>query len=402
MWNPFRRSVKSYSTLDLYKEVFGGRGSYAGRSVTAASALQVATVLACVRVIADGIAQVPLKLHRAAPGSRGREEAREHPLFDVLHRQPNPWQSSYEYRETLAMHTVLCGNHYAFKNVVRGRVVELIPFEPGQVAVKRGPDGTLAYEVRVGSEKREFPAAAIWHVRGPSWNGWLGMEAVSLARDAIGLAMAVEETQAKQHVNGARPGGVLSIEGTLNDEQYAKWRKWLDDKLEGIENSGRTVILDRNAKWQAIGSSSADAQIIETRRYQVEEICRAFRVMPIMLGHADKTTTYASAEQMFLAHVVHTLSPWYERIEQSIDVQLLSAEDRAKGLYAKFVAAGLLRGALKDTAEYLTKLTDRGVMTRNEAREKLDLNPLDGLDEPLTPVNMTIGADPAPAEGASQ
>jgi len=139
-----------------------------------------------------------------------------------------------------------------------------------------------------------------------------------------------------------------------------------------------------------------DAQHLETRRYQVEEVCRAMRVMPIMVGISDKATTYASAEQMFLHHVVHTLSPWYERIEQSIDCNLLGDNEMDDGYYAKFIEEALLRGAMKDTAEYLVKMTSAGLMTRNEGRAKLDLNPLPGLDKPLTPVNMQIGTDPVP------
>jgi HK97 family phage portal protein len=154
------------------------------------------------------------------------------------------------------------------------------------------------------------------------------------------------------------------------------------------------VILDRNAKFLPTSLSGVDAQHLETRKYQIEEVCRAYRVMPIMVGYSDKASTYASAEQMFLAHVVHTLSPWYERIEQSANAKLLSPQERTSGLYTKFVAAGLLRGALKDTAEYLHKLVLDGIMTRNEARDKLDLNPLDGLNEPLTPANMNVGTEP--------
>jgi HK97 family phage portal protein len=215
-----------------------------------------------------------------------------------------------------------------------------------------------------------------------------------MAREAIGLSMAIEEQQAGFYRNGASVPGVLSMEGTLKDDQYKQLRGWLEQEHSGARNSGRPMIIDRSAKWLQMSMSSVDAQTAEQRRYQVEEICRAMRVMPIMVGHADKTATYASAEQMFLAHLVHTLSPWYERIEQEIDTFLLTDADSAGGLYAKFIEEGLLRGALKDTAEYLQKMTGAGIMTRNEARAKLDMNPIDGLDDPLTPVNMVAGDPP--------
>jgi len=373
-----------------------------GRRVTWEKALEVSAVMGCVRVIADGIAQVPLKLFKASEDGRRREPARQHPLYDILHRSPNPWQTSFEFRETVALHAVLTGNHFSFKNVgvaAGGAVTELLPFEPGTVTVKRAADWSLRYEVRApNGQTQEFPPAAIWHVRGPSWNAYLGLDAVRLAREAIGLAMATEESQARLHKNGVRPSGVLSVEGTLTEDQYKVYRKWLDENYEGPEHAGRTFIADRKAQWKEVGMSGVSAQHLETRNHQVEDICRHFRVMPIMVGLSDKATTYASAEQMFLAHVVHTLAPWYERLEESIDVRLLTEADRKAGYYAKFIEEGLLRGALKETADFLTKLTTNGVMTRNEARAKLDLNPLDGLDEPLTPANMTVGATPAPVE----
>lgn len=298
-----------------------------------------------------------------------------------------------------ALHAVLAGNFFAFKNVVGGQVAELIPFEPRSVIVKRNGDASLAYEVTLDSGATQvFPQEAIWHVRGPSWNSWMGLEAVAAAREAIGLAIATEESQATLHKQGAMTNGLYTVEGTLTTEQHKALREWVEREIAGAANAWRPLILDRNAKFTPIAMSGVDAQLLETRRYQVEEICRAFRVMPIMVGYADKTATYASAEQMFLAHVVHTLAPWYERIEQSINANLLSERDAAGGLYAKFIEEGLLRGSLQATADFLVKLTSNGLMTRNEARAKLDFNPLDGLDEPLTPGNMTVGAKPEPED----
>lgn len=401
LWERFfgRKNASALDVERVYRDVYGVRGSATGKDVNVKTALEVSTVLACIRVISEGVAQVPLKVFQESADGKSRMPAKEHPLYNVLHRRPNPWQTSYEFRETLVLHAVLTGNFFAFINRVRGQVVELVPFEPSQVTVKRADDYTLTYEVTTkGNNRQVFPAETIWHVRGPSWNTWMGLESVYLAREAIGLAMATEEHHAKLHKHGARPGGVYSVEGTLAPEQYKKLAEWVEKNQGGSENAFRTMILDRNAKFQQIAMTGVDSQHLETRRYQVEEICRHFRVMPIMVGYSDKTATYASAEQMFLAHVVHTLSPWYERIEQSIDANLLTDADAANGLYAKFVEEGLLRGALADTATYLTQLTTNGIMTRNEARAKLDLNPLDGLDEPLTPANMTVGAEPPEPE----
>lgn len=381
---------------DMVRGAFGGGMAKSGASVSVQSSLHVATVLACTRVIAEGLAQVPLKLYQA--NDRSREPATEHPLYAVLHRRPNEWGTSYELRETMAMHAVLAGNAFAFINRAGGQVRELLPIEPGLVTVKRAADLTLSYKVRnAEGAEREFPAESIWHLRGPSWNGYLGLETVSLAREAIGLAMASEETQASMHARGLRPSGAWSVTGVLNDQQYKSLATWLQENYASSSNAGKPMVMDRDAKWTSFAMSSVDAQHLETRRHQVMEICSAMRVLPIMIGFGDKLATFASAEQMFLAHVVHTLGPWFERIEQSIDCCLLTEADRAQGYYAKHVVAGLLRGAMKDTAEYLHKLVQDGVMTRNEARGLLEFNPLNGLDEPLTPANMTVGAEPAAA-----
>lgn len=390
---PWRK--KGLSTLDLFRQIYGGKLSVSGRAVNVKTALEVSTVFACARVIGEGIAQVPLKLIRESADGRIRLPAKKHPLYEILACRPNSYQTSFEFRETLAWHVVLTGNFFAFKNIVFGKLKELIPFDTGCVKVLRADDLTLTYEVTApNGSKMLFPAESIWHVRGPSWSSWMGLESVTLAREAIGLAMASEEQHARMHKNGIRTSGIYSVEGSLKDDQYKSLKDWIDKEMAGLENTGKAMVLDRNAKWVNTSMSGVDAQHLETRKHQIEEICRFFRVMPIMVGYSDKAATYASAEQMFLAHVVHTLSPWYQRLEQSIDANLLTAKDRADGYYSQFVEEGLLRGDSKATAEFLTKLTTNGVMTRNEARAKLDLNPLDGLDEPLTPANMNIGTEP--------
>ena len=400
--------AKSYNTLDLFKEIYGGRSETAtGKEVNVKAALQVSAVIACVRVIGEGIAQVPLKLIQESADGKTRLPAKGHHLYNILSVRPNSYQTSFEFREMLAWHVVLTGNFYAFKNVVFGKIVELLPFEPNQVVVTRADNGVITYEVTAQSGSRKvFPAESIWHVRGPSWNSWMGLEAVQLAREAIGLAMATEEQHARMHKHGVRTSGVYSVEGSLSPEQYKGLKAWIDAEMGGSANAGKAMVLDRGAKWLNTSMTGVDSQHLETRKYQVEEICRFFRVMPIMVGYSDKAATYASAEQMFLAHVVHTMSPWWQRLEQSIDANLLTEKDRKAGLYSQFVEEGMLRGDSAATSEFLTKLTTNGIMTRNEARAKLDLNPLDGLEVPLTPANMIIGTEmpepPAAADTSAQ
>ena len=390
-WKFWKTEEKASNSHELFKEIYGGRLSLAGESVNLNTALRVAAVFACIRVISEGIAQVPLKLMLEAEDGKSRNPAKKHPLYDVLAVKPNQWQTSFEFRETMGLHVALAGRFVAYKNIVGGKVRELIPFEPGRVTVVELKNGQLEYEVsgKDGNSPQTFPASVIWHVKGPSWSGKDGLDVMDLAREAIGISIAGEKKTSRTHKNGVSPSGTYSVDGNLDEKQHAQLTKWVQDNYAGAENEGKALILDRGAKWLDTQMSNVNAQHLESRKYQLEEVCRFFRVMPIMIGFSDKTATYASAEQMFLAHVVHTLSPWYSRIEQSIDANLLSDKERAAGYYADFVEEGLLRGDMKTTAEVLALYTERGIMTRNEARAKLDMNPRDGLDKPLTPINLT-------------
>lgn len=409
-----RKSAQSGDGLtDVLRALLrGGTRSKSGALVNRDAAFRVSVVFSCVRALSEGVAQVPFKVMRETESEVSvyprRLPASDHPLYDLLHRAPNGFQTSFEFRETMMLHALLARHGaFAFKNIVdvgtRGpRIVELILLNPDLVTPTQNEDWSITYRVQSKSgATKDFPQSSIWHLRGPSWNGFSGLDVLNMAREAIGLAIATEDSHSALHAKGIRPSGVYSVDGNLTKEQHAQLKKWIDDENAGADNAGTTMLLDRNAKFQPVSITGVDAQHLETRRYQIEEICRFFRVMPIMAGYSDKASTYASAEQMFLAHVVHTLMPWYERIQQSAEVNLLSQADRQAGYYIKLVEAGLLRGAMKDTAEYLYRLTMGGTMARNEARGKLDLNPLAGLDEPLTPTNMTIDPAGAPASGAA-
>lgn len=401
LWPFSKKSATPYSaqTLSaLLAAAFGGGGSTkSGLTVTQETALQVSVVMACVRVISEGVAQVPFRVMQERPDGVTRLPAKDHPLYDVLHRKPNRWQTSFGLRETMVMHAVLMGNAYAFISRVgrEEKIKELVVIPPGRVKTEVSVNGDIVYVItgRNGSQ-RTVTESDIWHLRGPSWDGQTGMQIINYAREAIGLAMASEETQANLHKQGVRTTGTYSVEGTLNQQQYSDLKTWISKEFGG-SNAG-PMILDRGAKWTPTSMTAVDAQHLETRKHQVEEICRSFRVMPIMAGQSDKAATYASAEQMFIAHLVHTLTPWYERVEQSADCQLLTDKDRAEGYYTFLDPVGMLRGALKDTAEYLYKLISIGAMTRNEGRKHLDLNPIEGLDEPLTPLNMITSAENDP------
>lgn len=404
LW-PFGRKSASDS-LELFREIYSSRTSKSGQLVGIKEAIRCATVFACARVIATGIAQVPLKLYRENEATEVKLPARDHPLYRILHRKPNPWQTSYEFREMIGLHLALAGRAYCFKTIVGGQIRELIPFEPGKVMTNLASDGvTVIYSV-AGRDgiTRQFDSSLIWHIKGASWNGWEGLDALDLAREAVGLSIAAETSQSRLHEGGVRPSGVYSVDGTLNPEQHKQLRKFLQDNYAG-ESSGLPMIVDRGAKWLSTAMSGVDAQHLETRRFQVEEVCRSMGVMPIMVYQSDKAATYASAEAMFQAHVIHTLAPWWERIEQSIDCNLLTEADDRAGVYAKFVGQGLLRGSMKDRADYFAKALGSGGspawMTQDEVRRMEEMNPMGG-DAARLPVatNVPAPVDPRDEEEA--
>lgn len=399
LW-PFSRKANEDGSvrhsLDLFRLLHGSMATKSGASVSHKTALEVSAVLACARVIAEGIAQVPFKVYQEVDGKK--VPATAHPLYRVLHRKPNGWMTSFEMRETMAMHCVLTGDAIAFANRLRGDVYEIIPITPGCVTWEQLDNYRIVYKVTAPNGKtQEFPQEAIWHWRGPSWDGVCGLDVVRLAREAIGLAMSTEESHARMQRNGAAIGGVYSVEGKLDPKQYEDLRGWLAKNFDGIENVGKTKLLDRSAKFNPSSMTGIDAQLLETRKHQIEEICRSMRVMPIMVGYSDKAATYASAEQMFLAHVVHTLSPWYERIEQAAECQLLSDKEADEGYFVKFNAAGLMRGSHKDRSEYFAKALGSGGapawMTQDEVRALEELNPMGG-DAAKLPIATNVGTPP--------
>lgn len=394
---PFIQS-KASDTWSVFREHFAAMGATkAGAAVNTTTALQVSTMFACARVIADGLSQVPFKVHRVT--GKNREEAVDHPAYWLLAKQPNEWQSSFEFREQIALHLVFNGNAFVFVNRARdGRLLELLPYEPGCVTVKRATDMGLTYTVRLVEGKTiEIPAANMWHLRGPSWNGWMGLDAVRVAREALGLALATEEHAARMFSNGARPGGILSTEMALKDDQIVKLRDAWQQTMGGGANAYRTAILAGGLKWISMAQENDKAQFLETRRLQIEEICRFVRVMPIMIGAGEKTTTYASVEQMLIAHVTHTLMPWFKRVEDSADINLLGMQAVKDGYYTKFTAAALMRGSARDRGEFYRTLYGIGSINPNEIRALEDLNPYDGGDEYRVPLNMVDpGAAPDP------
>lgn len=393
----------TYGGLDLWKDVFGSSAVKSGVTVNIDTMLQTTTVLGCARKIAEAL-MVPCKVYQFNPETNSRVVALDHPLHDKLSHEPNSLQTGLEYRETIALHLCLMFNHYSFINRVNGQIDELIPIEPGRVEPKINPQNyQMQYRVQLlDGTYRTFDQEEIWHIRGPSWNGAVGMDAIRLLREAVGLAIATEETHARLHSNGAQPGGLLSTDAKMDKVAKDRLKEMWSQQQSGSANKFRTLVLDNGMKWTPMMMTGVDSQHIALRQFQIEQICTGMGVMPIMIGYSgDKAPTYASAEQMFLAHLVHTVRPWQGRVSRSGERWLLSKDDRKKGFYIRFVDADFLSPDMKAKAEY-NKIAlggggNPGWRKVNEVRADEEDGNVPGGDRTWAPVNMTqIGDDGKP------
>lgn len=394
---------KAVRPADLALELLERSASRAGVRVTWETVLQASTAMACSRIIAEGLAQVPLKLYRSLPNG-GSEPARGHTLYNLVSVAPNPHTTAFEWRETAGLHLALGNRSYAYINrlaIGRERRFELLPIEPGRVRTVAADGGGLRYFVRFkdGAEETEVPAENMLHFKGPSWDGLEGLDGIRLAREAIGLSLATEEHGARMFSNGAIPGGILTTDSVLTKEQSDALRESWQNAQGGLANAYKTAVLWGGMKWIPRAMQNDQAQLVEMRRFQIGEVCRFFRVLPIMVGEADKTATYASSEQQFLAHVVHTMGPWYTRVEQRLDLQLLTEDEREEGYFFRHNLAGLMRGSHEARANYYSKALGSGGapawMTQDEVRALDELNPMGGSAAQL-PIATNVPAAATP------
>lgn len=397
---------KGADPLAIWAEIMRvGRKSKAGPTINLDNAIKVSALFACMRVLSQGCAQVPFKLFREVRGGELTkiEPAREHRLYDKVAAKPNDWQTSFEFREQLVIHACL-GNAYIWVNRTIGGVAEMILLNPGKMTVQQTVfHEPPAYKYTLDDGKvLEFKPGTIWHVRGPSWSGFAGLDVLAIAREALGLSIATEESHSKLHAKGVLTTGTYSVDGNLDPGKYKELKAWVLSELAGSDNAGAPMILDRGAKWLPTAMTGIDAQHLETRKLQIEEVCRFMGVSPHKIYSSDKTSTYASAEQFNIQHVVDSLSPWFARIEQSADINLLTDKERQDGLYFKFMAAGLLRGAMKEQGEFFAKMLGAGgtrqVLTQDEIRALLEFNPMGGDAAILHEPQGAQPKEPAPAD----
>lgn len=381
-----------------------GWGSASGISVNECTALDVPVVFCAARVIAEGIGQMPIRAVSETfddvTGLPRLKIERGHWAHRLLAVKPNEWQTSYEFREGMIFNAALGVGAIAIKNVIGSEVRELLPVPAGSWSVEQKADWSIRFRVDYSDKTHGyFTRDQVLYVRGPSLDGYKGLPAVRQAREAIGLSQALERQQAKLAGNGGKPSGVLSFAQPLKPETKEKLRETWQAKF-GAGGDGGIAILDGDAKFHSMTMTSVDAQYIETRRLQIEEIARVFRVQPIMLMQADKAATFASAEQMFRNHVIHTLGPWIERLEQAFNRDILGNET---GLRVDLDERNLLRGDFKDQAEYYAKALGAGGtpawMTQNEVRAEIGYNPVnDDSANRLSAGAMNPGAAPEGAE----
>jgi len=405
---------------ELWAAINGGWGlaTKSGASVSSSTALQTTAFYRGVLVIADGIAQLPVEIYRKASSGRGVEPATDHPLYDMLMYRPSAWQDATSFFGTVLMHAAATGNSVSYRNEVNGQLRELIPIRPELTSIDIDPINRVFFDVSFekGGTARLYQEQ-VFHLAGPSWSPYKGLDPTIVGREAIGLAQVTEETHARLHSNGARPSGVLSMDGKLAPEQVAALRQQFHEVQGGTANSSKPAILTGGMKWQQIAMTGVDAQHIETRKMQIEEIARLLGVFPIMLGHAgDQSPTFASADAFLEAHVRYTLQPWIKRVRQAIETQLLTREERAEGYHVRIDASELLRGSLKDRTEYykaaLGTNSSPGWLKPNEIREDDGWNPdddpsMDEVWQPATmspngvPVTPATPSDPPPQQPAA-
>lgn len=389
IFNVFRKSEhRVLTSQDLEKVLRSGAESASGISVTPGSAAKFGAVFACVRVRAESVGQLPIHLYEVR--DRLKQKATEHSLYTLLHDAPNEGMTAQEFWEWMSASLDLCGNAYVFINRVGGVVVELLPLDASWVTPKVDKKRDMIYDVQIpGTDRVGYGPSEILHIKLMSLNGGLtGSSVIAQARDTIGLAMAIEKHGAKFFKNGGAPGGVLKTEQVLDDETYEELQNSWQGAHGGLDNSHRVAILEAGLSWQSVGVPLKDAQFIDGRKFQRSEIAGLFRVPPHLIGDLDRAT-FSNIEQQGLDFVIHGLMPTLTRIEQRIKLQLIVKEERRK-LYAKFNVGGLVRGDMAARGAFYNNMVQNGAMSPNEIRDLEDMNPREGGDIYLTPMNMNV------------
>lgn len=369
--------VKNSLGSNIFNSIFNSSSS--GKSVSQTSALSVTAVYSCVRILSEAIAGLPLHTYKCRSNG-GKEKAIDHPLYFILHDEPNPEMTSFVFRETMMSHLLLWGNAYA--QILRngkGDVIALYPLAPNRMTVDRASNGRIYYTYSTSDDDNPklkskgqvyLKAEDVLHIPGLGFDGLVGYSPIAMARNAIGMAMACEEYGAKFFANGASPSGVLEHPSTIKNPD--KLRESWNSLFEGSSNSHQIAVLEEGLKYQPISISPNEAQFLETRKFQINEIARIFRIPPHMIGDLEKSS-FSNIEQQSLEFVKYTLDPWVTRWEQSICRRLFKDSEKAE-YFVKFNVDGLLRGDYQSRMNGYATGRQNGWLSANDIRELENMN----------------------------
>jgi len=389
--NPIKAFLKSF-VINLQpgeRSVFSSE-SLTGVYVNEETALNNVTVYACIRLLSETLASLPLVVYKR--NGKGKIRATEHPLYALLHNQPNPEMNSLTLRETLMSHLLTWGNAYAqidWEDYTH--IKALWPLFPNRVRKTRDPQTkqiVYHYSPSDGGRPVDLPAWRVLHIPGLGFDGLAGYAPITMARNTIGLAQATEEFGSKFFKNGINPSGILEHPSKMSDTAYKNLKESFTNQYAGLGNSNKPIILEEGAKFNKISVSPEDAQFLETRKFQRSEIASFFHVPPHMIGDLERSTNN-NIEQQSLEFVIYTMRPWLVRWEQAINSQLLTEEERSD-YFAEFLVEGLLRGSPVTRASFYKELFYLGALSPNDIREKENLDPITdpGGDKYYVQANM--------------
>lgn len=373
-----RDKPQNYYVGTDFRYLFGP--STSGKTVNEFTAMQTTAVYACVRILAETLAALPLQMYRYTPG--GKERVYDHPLYHLLHDEPNPEMTSFIFRETLMSHLLIWGNAYA--QIIRdrlGRVQGLYPLRPDKMSVCRDDRGRIFYLYTKTSDENpnikpygqvDLPKEEVLHIPGLGFDGLVGYSPIAMARNAVGMTMACEEYGASFFANGASPSGVLEHPGVLKDP--AKVRDSWNAVYRGSANAHKVAVLEEGMKYQQIGIPPEEAQFLETRKFQLDEIARLYRIPPHMIGDLEKSS-FNNIEQQSMEFVKYTLDPWVIRWEQAMQKALFLPEEK-KQYFLKFNVNGLMRGDYESRMTGYSIGRQNGWLSANDIREMEDMNPV--------------------------
>ena len=362
-----------------YSFLFGRTTS--GKPVNERTAMQTTAVYACVRILAEAVASLPLHVYEYQDDG-GKKLVHNHPLYYLLHDEPNPEMTSFVFRETLMSHLLIWGNAYA--QIIRdgaGRVLGLYPLLPDKMEVQRDDRGNIYYVYSRNSDENpmfkeygniKLKAEDVLHIPGLGFDGLIGYSPIAMAKNAVGMTLACEEYGASFFANGANPGGVLEHPGVLKDP--SKVRESWNSVYRGVSNAHKIAVLEEGMKYQQIGIPPEEAQFLETRKFQINEIARLYRIPPHMVGDLDKSS-FSNIEQQSLEFVKYTLDPWVIRWEQSLQRSLLLPGEKGK-YFIKLNVDGLLRGDYQSRMNGYAVGRQNGWFSANDIREMENMNPI--------------------------